>query len=127
MMVRDCPRIISMESKQQMLRAENKLPDHMVACVGGGSNAIGSFFEYLDEPEVELIGVEAGGRGIVEGQHAARFAGGRLGVLQGCLTHILHNSEGNIEVQLSLYAVFDSPTGGTYHSKLTEIGNIKFL
>ncbi|MEI6499772.1 MAG: pyridoxal-phosphate dependent enzyme, partial [Armatimonadota bacterium] len=75
MMVRDFHRIISMESKQQMLRAENKLPDHVVACVGGGSNAIGSFFEYLDEPEVELIGVEAGGRGIVEGQSRSHQIG----------------------------------------------------
>ncbi|MEY3129896.1 MAG: tryptophan synthase subunit beta, partial [Verrucomicrobiota bacterium] len=89
MMVRDFHRIISIESKQQILRAEGRLPDAIVACVGGGSNAIGAFFEFLDEPGVRLIGVEAGGRGIARGEHAARFAGGRLGVLQGCMTNIL--------------------------------------
>ena len=126
MMVRDFHRIISMESKQQMLRTENKLPDHVVACVGGGSNAIGSFFEYLDEPEVELIGVEAGGRGIVEGQHAARFAGGRLGVLQGCLTHILQNSEGQIEGTHSVSAGLDYAAVGPEHAYYHERGRIKF-
>ena len=97
MMVRDFHRIISIESKQQILRAEGRLPDAIVACVGGGSNAIGAFFEFLDEPGVRLIGVEAGGRSITKGEHAARFAGGRLGVLQGCMTNILMDGEGQIE------------------------------
>ena len=126
MMVRDFHRIISMESKQQMLRAENRLPDHVVACVGGGSNAIGAFFEYLDEPSVQLIGVEAGGRAIQKGEHAARFAGGRLGVLQGCLTHILQDEEGQIEGTHSVSAGLDYAAVGPEHAYYSEKGRIEY-
>jgi tryptophan synthase beta chain len=126
MMVRDFHRIISMESKQQMLRAEGRLPDDVVACVGGGSNAIGAFFEYLDEPEVRLTGVEAGGRGIQRGEHAARFAGGRLGVLQGCMTNILMDGEGQIEGTHSVSAGLDYAAVGPEHAYYRERGRIDF-
>ena len=126
MMVRDFHRIISIESKQQMLRAEGRLPDSVVACVGGGSNAIGSFFEYLDEPSVKLIGVEAGGRGILKGEHAARFAGGRLGVLQGCMTNILMDTEGQIEGTHSVSAGLDYAAVGPEHAYYRERGRVDF-
>jgi tryptophan synthase beta chain len=120
MMVRDFHRIISIESKQQILRAEGRLPDAIVACVGGGSNAIGAFFEFLDEPGVRLIGVEAGGRSISKGEHAARFAGGRLGVLQGCMTNILMDEEGQIEGTHSVSAGLDYAAVGPEHAYYRE-------
>jgi len=126
MMVRDFHRIISIESKQQMIRAEDRLPDTVVACVGGGSNAIGSFFEYLDEPGVQLIGVEAGGRSIKPGEHAARFAGGRLGVLQGCMTHILQDGEGQIEGTHSVSAGLDYAAVGPEHAYYRDKGRVEF-
>ena len=126
MMVRDFHRIISLESKQQMLRAEGRLPDDVVACVGGGSNAIGAFFEYLDEPGVRLTGVEAGGRGIKRGEHAARFAGGRLGVLQGCMTNILMDGEGQIEGTHSVSAGLDYAAVGPEHAYYRERGRIDY-
>jgi tryptophan synthase beta chain len=126
MMVRDFHRIISLESKQQMIRAEDRLPDTVVACVGGGSNAIGAFFEYLDEPGVQLIGVEAGGRSIKPGEHAARFAGGRLGVLQGCMTHILQDGEGQIEGTHSVSAGLDYAAVGPEHAYYRDKGRVEF-
>jgi tryptophan synthase beta chain len=81
-MVRDFHRVIGQEARAQILEREGRLPDELIACVGGGSNAIGLFFEFLEEPNIRMTGVEAGGRGIARGDHAARFAGGRLGVLQ---------------------------------------------
>ena len=126
MMVRDFHRIISIESKQQILRAEGRLPDAIVACVGGGSNAIGAFFEFLDEPGVRLIGVEAGGRGIARGEHAARFAGGRLGVLQGCMTNILMDGEGQIEGTHSVSAGLDYAAVGPEHAYYHDKGRLEF-
>jgi len=126
MMVRDFHRIISMESKAQMLKATGRLPDEVVACVGGGSNAIGAFFEYLDEPQVSLTGVEAGGRGIKLGEHAARFAGGKLGVLQGCMTHILMDEEGQIEGTHSVSAGLDYAAVGPEHAYYRERGRVGY-
>jgi tryptophan synthase beta chain len=126
MMVRDFHRVISVESKAQMLEAEGRLPDEVVACVGGGSNAIGSFFEYLDEPKVRLVGVEAGGRGIQRGEHAARFAGGRVGVLQGCLTYLLQDSEGQIEGTHSVSAGLDYAAVGPEHAYYHDKNRIEF-
>ncbi len=126
MMVRDFHRIISMESKAQMLKATGRLPDEVVACVGGGSNAIGAFFEYLDEPQVSLTGVEAGGRGIKLGEHAARFAGGKLGVLQGCMTHILMDEEGQIEGTHSVSVGLDYAAVGPEHAYYRERGRIGY-
>ncbi len=126
MMVRDFQRVISKESREQMLAAEGKLPDQVIACVGGGSNAIGSFFEYLDDPAVALTGVEAGGRAIAPGEHAARFAGGKLGVLQGCLTYILQNYDGQIEGTHSVSAGLDYAAVGPEHAYYWKKGRIQF-
>jgi tryptophan synthase beta chain len=126
MMVRDFHRIISLESKEQMLKATGRLPDEVVACVGGGSNAIGAFFEYLDEPQVRLTGVEAGGRGIKQGEHAARFAGGKLGVLQGCMTNILMDDEGQIEGTHSVSAGLDYAAVGPEHAYYRERGRVGY-
>jgi tryptophan synthase beta chain len=126
MMVRDFQSVISRESRAQMLAAEGRLPDHVVACVGGGSNAIGAFYEYLDEPSVKLTGVEAGGKAIRAGEHAARFAGGRLGILQGCKTYILQNDEGQIEPTHSVSAGLDYAAVGPEHAYYWKQGRIAF-
>ncbi len=116
MMVRDFHREIGQETKEQILAREGRLPDEMVACVGGGSNAIGFFFEFLEDTAVKLIGVEAGGRGITRGDHAARFEGGKLGVLQGCKTYILQNADGQIELTHSVSAGLDYAAIGPEHA-----------
>ena len=116
MMVRDFHRVIGRELREQILEREGRLPDEIIACVGGGSNAIGCFFEFLDEPSVRLVGVEAGGRGIRRGDHAARFEGGKLGVLQGCKTYILQNPDGQIELTHSVSAGLDYAAIGPEHA-----------
>ncbi|MDR2863277.1 MAG: tryptophan synthase subunit beta [Puniceicoccales bacterium] len=126
MMVRDFQRVISKESRAQMQAVAGRLPDHVIACVGGGSNAIGSFFEYLDDPQVALIGVEAGGRAIAPGEHAARFAGGKPGVLQGCLTYVLQDAEGQIEGTHSVSAGLDYAAVGPEHAYYWKRGRIQF-
>lgn len=126
MMVRDFHRIISVESRAQMLAAEGRLPDEVIACVGGGSNAIGSFFEYLDDPEVKLVGVEAGGRSMARGDHAARFSGGRVGVLQGCMTYLLQDTEGQIEGTHSVSAGLDYAAVGPEHAYYHDRGRISY-
>ncbi len=124
--VRDFHKIIGAETKEQILEREGRLPDEIVACVGGGSNAIGAFFEFLDEPNVRLVGVEAGGRGIRRGEHAARFEGGRLGVLQGCKTFILQNDDGQIELTHSVSAGLDYAAVGPEHAYYRDRGRIDF-
>jgi len=126
MMVRDFHRIIGGETRQQILALEGRLPDEMVACVGGGSNAIGLFYEFLDEPSVRLVGVEAGGHGILPGKHAARFEGGRLGVLQGCKTYILQDPDGQIELTHSISAGLDYAAIGPEHAYYRDIGRIDY-
>jgi len=126
MMVRDFHRVIGMEAKEQILAREGRLPDELVACVGGGSNAIGLFFEFLEEPGVKMTGVEAGGHGIRKGEHAARFAGGRLGVLQGCQTYLLQDGEGQIEATHSVSAGLDYAAVGPEHAFYRERGRIDF-
>lgn len=126
MMVRDFHRIIGREAKAQLLAREGRLPDEMVACVGGGSNAIGFFFDFLTEEGVRLIGVEAGGRGIRRGEHAARFEGGRLGVLQGSKTYILQNEDGQIELTHSVSAGLDYAAIGPEHAYYRDRGRIEF-
>ncbi|MEI6861313.1 MAG: tryptophan synthase subunit beta [Verrucomicrobiota bacterium] len=116
MMVRDFHRVIGLETKEQLRAREGRLPDEIVACVGGGSNAMGIFFEFLEEPSVRLVGVEAGGRGIKRGDHAARFEGGKLGVLQGCKTYILQNDDGQIELTHSVSAGLDYAAIGPEHA-----------
>jgi tryptophan synthase beta chain len=125
-MVRDFHKVIGAEAKEQILEREGRLPDELVACVGGGSNAIGLFFEFLEEPGVRMFGVEAGGRGIRTGEHAARFAGGKLGVLQGCKTFILQNPDGQIELTHSVSAGLDYAAVGPEHAFYRDQGRIEF-
>ncbi|HEY3754910.1 MAG TPA: tryptophan synthase subunit beta [Opitutaceae bacterium] len=126
MMVRDFHRVIGQEARAQILEREGRLPDVMVACVGGGSNAMGLFFEFLEEPKIKLVGVEAGGHGIRRGEHAARFAGGRLGVLQGCKTFLLQDQDGQIEGTHSVSAGLDYAAVGPEHAFYRERGRIDF-
>jgi tryptophan synthase beta chain len=126
MMVRDFHRVIGQEAKSQILAREGRLPDEIVACVGGGSNAIGVFFDFLEDPAVKLIGVEAGGRGIKLGEHAARFEGGKLGVLQGSKTYILQNPDGQIELTHSVSAGLDYAAIGPEHAYYRDIGRIGY-
>ncbi len=126
MMVRDFHRVIGQETRDQILAREGRLPDEMIACVGGGSNAMGFFFDFLEEPKVRLIGVEAGGRGIRRGDHAARFEGGKLGVLQGCKTYILQNDDGQIELTHSVSAGLDYAAIGPEHAFYRDRERISF-
>ncbi|MDP1580631.1 MAG: tryptophan synthase subunit beta [Candidatus Didemnitutus sp.] len=126
MMVRDFHRVIGTELREQIVAREGRLPDEIIACVGGGSNAIGVFFDFLDDPTVALIGVEAGGRGITRGEHAARFEGGRLGVLQGGKTYILQNDDGQIELTHSVSAGLDYAAIGPEHAYYRDLQRIQF-
>jgi len=126
MMVRDFHRVIGQELREQILAREGRLPDEMVACVGGGSNAIGCFYDFLDDHSVKLIGVEAGGRGIKRGEHAARFEGGKLGVLQGSKTYILQNPDGQIELTHSVSAGLDYAAIGPEHAYYRDTGRIEY-
>jgi len=126
MMVRDFHSVIGRETRTQILEQEGRLPDAMVACVGGGSNAIGFFHEFLEEPSVRLIGVEAGGRSIDPGEHAARFEGGRMGVLQGCKTYILQNDDGQINPTHSVSAGLDYAAIGPEHAYYRDLGRIEY-
>src|SRR5882757_1084803 len=126
MMVRDFQRVIGEETRQQILDREQRLPDLLVACVGGGSNAIGLFHPFLNDESVRMIGVEAGGEGIRSGKHAARFQGGRLGVLQGTKTLLLANEDGQIELTHSISAGLDYAAVGPEHSYLREIGRVEY-
>jgi len=125
-MVRDFHRVIGIEAKEQILAREGRLPDELIACVGGGSNAIGLFFEFLEEPNIRMVGVEAGGRGIKRGDHAARFAGGRLGVLQGAKTYVLQDGDGQIDLTHSVSAGLDYAAVGPEHAFYREHGRIEF-
>jgi tryptophan synthase beta chain len=125
-MVRDFHRVIGVEAREQILAREGRLPDELIACVGGGSNAIGLFFEFLGDTAVRMIGVEAGGRGIRTGEHAARFAGGKLGVLQGCKTFILQDPDGQIELTHSVSAGLDYPAVGPEHAFHRDSGRIEY-
>jgi tryptophan synthase beta chain len=123
-MVRDFQSVIGRETRQQILEAEGRLPDTLIACVGGGSNAIGIFHDFVDEPQVDLIGVEAGGTGIESGQHAARFADpamGRPGVLHGCYTYVLQDADGQIALTHSISAGLDYAAVGPEHTHLREL------
>jgi len=123
-MVRDFQAVIGREAKQQILAAEGQLPDALIACVGGGSNAIGLFHEFLEDETVDLIGVEAGGTGIESGKHAARFADpalGRPGVLHGCYTYVMQDEDGQIALTHSISAGLDYAAVGPEHTRLREL------
>jgi len=126
MMVRDFHRVVGLEAKEQILAREGRLPDELIACVGGGSNAIGLFFEFLEDLGVRMVGVEAGGRGIRRGDHAARFAGGRLGVLQGCKTFLLQDADGQVDLTHSVSAGLDYAAVGPEHAFYRDRGRIEF-
>lgn len=126
MMVRDFQSVIGAEARRQILEREERLPDLLVACVGGGSNAIGLFYPFLQDQNVRMVGVEAGGEGIRSGKHAARFQGGRLGVLQGTKTFLLANEEGQIELTHSVSAGLDYAAVGPEHSYLRDLGRVEY-
>jgi len=126
MMVRDFHRVIGLEARQQILEREERLPDLLVACVGGGSNSIGLFHPFLNDANVRMIGVEAGGDGIIPERHAARFQGGRLGVLQGTKTWLLANADGQIELTHSVSAGLDYAAIGPEHAWLHDEGRVEY-
>jgi tryptophan synthase beta chain len=126
MMVRDFQRVIGLEARRQILEREGRLPDLLVACVGGGSNAIGLFYPFLEDDQVRMVGVEAGGEGIRSGKHAARFQAGKLGVLQGTKTFLLANDDGQIELTHSISAGLDYAAVGPEHSYLRDLGRIQY-
>ena len=131
-MVRDFQKIIGEEAREQILRAEGRLPDHLIACVGGGSNAIGLFHAFLGDAAVKMLGVEAGGRGKSLGEHAARlaaaygFVGARPGVLQGTYTYLLQTADGQISTTHSVSAGLDYPGVGPEHAWLAEQGRAEY-
>ena len=126
MMVRDFHRVIGDEARRQILEREGRLPDLLIACVGGGSNAIGLFYPFLKDLEVQMVGVEAGGRGIHNGDHAARFQGGKLGVLQGTKTYLLADDDGQIQLTHSVSAGLDYAAIGPEHAFLRDQGRITY-
>jgi len=130
--VRDFHKIIGEEAREQILRAEGRLPDHLFACVGGGSNSIGLFHAFLGDASVKMVGVEAGGRGKSLGEHAARmatargFAGARPGVLQGTYTYVLQTPDGQIATTHSVSAGLDYPAIGPEHAWLADLGRAEY-
>jgi tryptophan synthase beta chain len=126
-MVRDFHSVIGREARAQILKAEGKLPTAIIACVGGGSNAIGIFHEFIKDKRVKLIGVEAGGRGDQLGQHAARFRGGMPGVLQGTFSYVLQDAAGQIATTHSVSAGLDYPSIGPEHAALADQGRAEYV
>src|SRR6266545_101721 len=126
-MVRDFQSIIGDETRAQMLEAEGRSPDSLIACIGGGSNAMGLFHPFLDERGIEIYGVEAAGHGLESGLHAASIAGGRPGVLHGNRTYLLMNADGQIQEAHSISAGLDYPGIGPEHAWLNDLGRVKYL
>jgi tryptophan synthase beta chain len=125
-MVRNFQRIIGDEARRQILEKEERLPDLLIACVGGGSNAIGLFYAFLQDASVKMIGVEAGGEGIVNGKHAARFQGGSLGVLQGTQSYLLQDEFGQIQLTHSVSAGLDYAAVGPEHAWLRDQSRVEY-
>lgn len=125
--VRDFQKVIGEEAKRQILEKEKRLPDFVVACVGGGSNAIGIFYPFINDPEVKLIGVEAGGRGLGSGLHAASLNAGKIGVLHGCKSYVLQDENGQIVNPYSISAGLDYPGVGPEHAFLKETGRATYV
>ncbi len=126
-MVRDFQSVIGREVRQQIMEAEGRLPDTLVACIGGGSNAMGLFHPFLDENGVEIIGVEAAGRGLDSGAHAASLSGGQPGVLHGNRTYLLQDDDGQILDAHSISAGLDYPGIGPEHAWLHDTGRAKYV
>jgi len=127
MMVRDFQSIIGRETREQILAAEGRLPDSLVACIGGGSNAMGLFHPFLDEPQIEMYGVEAAGHGLNSGLHAASLNGGRPGVLHGNRTYLLMDEDGQIKEAHSISAGLDYPGVGPEHAWLHDLKRVTYL
>lgn len=127
MMVRDFHRVIGLETRAQMLDQEGKLPDHLTACVGGGSNAIGLFHPFLEDADVRMVGVEAGGEGVATGRHGAPLAAGRPGVLHGNRTYLMSDEAGQITETHSVSAGLDYPGVGPEHVWLKETGRVEYV
>jgi tryptophan synthase beta chain len=127
MLVRDFQSIIGRETRAQLAAAEGRPPDSLIACIGGGSNAIGLFHEFLDEPDIEIYGVEAAGHGLASGMHAASLAGGRPGVLHGNRTYLLMDDDGQIKEAHSISAGLDYPGIGPEHAFLHTCGRVTYL
>lgn len=129
LMVRDFQMVIGTETREQILQEEQRLPDCLIACVGGGSNSIGMFYPFLDDSSVRMIGVEAGGTGSLLGQHAARFnqsGGGRPGVLQGTMSYVLQDNNGQVATTHSVSAGLDYPSIGPEHAYLHDSGRVSY-
>jgi tryptophan synthase beta chain len=126
-LVRDFQCVIGDETRRQMLEVEGRLPDSLVACIGGGSNAMGLFHPFLDDPSVEIFGVEAAGHGISTGKHAASITGGRPGVLHGNRTYLLMDADGQIQEAHSISAGLDYPGIGPEHAWLHDVGRVTYL
>ena len=125
-MVRNFQRVIGDEARRQILEQEERLPDHLIACVGGGSNAIGLFYPFLGDNAVAMTGVEAGGEGIIDGKHAARFQGGGLGVLQGTRSFVLQDEDGQIQLTHSVSAGLDYAAVGPEHAWLRDADRVQY-
>ena len=126
MMVRDFQRVIGQEARQQILELAGRLPDCLFACVGGGSNSIGLFFDFIPDAQVKMIGIEAGGRSLNLGEHAARFSGGKPGVLHGTYTYVLQDADGMISPTHSVSAGLDYPAVGPEHAALHQAGRVEY-
>ena len=126
MMIRDFQSIIGRETRRQILSAEGRLPDCLIACVGGGSNAMGLFYAFIRDKKVKMVGVEAGGLGVASGKHAARFAGGKPGVLQRTMTYLLQGDDGQINLTHSVSAGLDYAAIGPEHSYLRDQGRAEY-
>jgi tryptophan synthase beta chain len=127
MLVRDFQSVIGEEARRQCLDQTGRLPDQVIACVGGGSNAMGIFAGFCDYPEVRLVGVEAGGKGLDTGEHAASICGGKVGILHGCKTYLLQNADGQITDTYSVSAGLDYPGVGPEHSFMADSGDAHYV
>jgi tryptophan synthase beta chain len=125
-MVRNFHRVIGDEARRQILKQEKRLPDYLIACVGGGSNAMGLFYPFLEDESVRMVGVEAGGEGIQAGKHAARFQGGSLGVLQGTRSFLLQDEDGQIQLTHSVSAGLDYAAVGPEHAWLRDQKRVEY-
>ena len=126
-MVREFQKVISVEARRQILEKEGRLPDAVVACVGGGSNSIGMFSEFINDKDVKLVGAEAGGLGVETGKHASAMALGKMGVLHGMKTYLLQDDDGNIELAHSISAGLDYPGVGPEHAYLRDTGRVEYV
>lgn len=127
LMVREFQKVIGEETKSQIMELEGRLPDYLIGCVGGGSNAIGLFYDFLKHEDIKIIGVEAGGKGIKTGFHASAFEDEKVGIIHGMKTYMMTDDEGNIKPAYSISAGLDYPGVGPEHAHLKDIGRVKYV